>query len=140
SIAIVAAALMAGCSSDYNSTQPSPTATNLTGTWKGTVSNSAGSLDFTTTLTQNGNMASGGATFAGGAVGNGTFTGTTSSTYMSQTFTFTISGTGTVNNVSCTLNLSGSGEATSTTITGTFTGTNSCLGGPTTGTITLTKQ
>jgi len=135
-IVLAAAAILAGC--DNNDTQPGSTTLNLNGMWKGTVSSQAGSFDFTTALTQNGNTVSGNANFASGATGTGMLFGTAANN--GQTFTFTISGSGTVNNVSCTLNLNGSGQATNTMITGSFSGTNSCLPGVTSGTITLTKQ
>lgn len=107
---------------------------NVSGTWKGSTADSTGMLQVTFVLSQNGSSVVGTGTFTGGAKGNGTFTGTLSTT--SNVLSFNIAGSG----AGCTFSSSGSGAVTGNSFSGTYTGANSCVGPLANGVIALTKQ
>ena len=114
---------------------------NLTGTWKGTSTDSSEGGQHIWTLTQSGNAVTGTATIIGSRTGfqatgpvNGTLTG--------QAFAFSFTLTFAAPFQFCTAFASGTLHVTNNTVLdGSYTGGNSCEGGPfTTGTVTLTKQ
>jgi trimeric autotransporter adhesin len=113
--------------------------TNLTGTWKGTGTDSSGSTQFTSVLTQAATAVSGSSTFtSGGATGNGSFTGTVNPA--GTNFTFAVAVSASVGSQTCTINLSGIGQLNGNVLTGTYSGTNSCAGNIANGQFALTKQ
>jgi hypothetical protein len=113
--------------------------TNLTGTWKGSGTDSTGTTQFTSVLTQAATAVSGSSTFtAGGATGNGSFSGTVNPS--GTNFTFAVAVTAAVGTQTCTINLNGIGQLNGNVLTGTYSGTNSCSGNISNGQFALTKQ
>lgn len=113
---------------------------DLTGLWRGTGTDQAGSSTFAVGLTQQGSALTGTATItrSNGQSSGGTFSGTVANVGTTVTFTIVIPGTS--GSRSCTLTLNATAQATTTTLTGTYTGTDSCVGAAGSGTMTLTKQ
>jgi hypothetical protein len=113
--------------------------TNLTGTWKGTGTDSLGSTQFTLTLTQAATAVSGSTTFTtGNATGNGSFTGTVNPS--GTNLSFTIAVTASIGTQTCTINYSGIGQLNGNVLTGTYGGTDSCVGNVNNGQFAVTKQ
>jgi len=113
---------------------------NMTGTWKGTVSDSSGSADLTSVLTQAGATISGTSTlvYTSGTQASGSFNGMVSNT--GSTVSFIVTGSGSGGGATCTVTLTGTGQISNVTFTGSYGGTNSCSGPITFGSMTLTKQ
>src|SRR5579864_1389514 len=113
---------------------------NMTGTWKGTASDSAGSAAITSVLTQTGTVISGTASlvYTSGTQATGSFSGTVSNT--GSTVNFTVTGSGSTGGVTCTLTLTGVGQILNITFTGTYGGSNSCSGAVANGQMTMVKQ
>lgn len=112
---------------------------NLTGTWKGTGTDSLGPTQFTLVLTQAATAASGSTTFTtANATGNGSFTGTVNPS--GTNLTFTIGVTASIGNQTCTINYSGIGQLNGNVLTGTYSGTDSCVGNVNNGQFAMTKQ
>jgi len=112
---------------------------NLTGTWKGTGTDSSGSTQFTAVLTQAATVVSGSSTFTtGDATGNGSFTGTVNPS--GTNLNFTIAVTASVGTQTCTINYTGIGQLNGNVLTGTYSGTNSCVGNVSNGQFAITKQ
>jgi hypothetical protein len=116
------------------------TTLNMTGTWKGTATDSVESAQLTSVLTQTGTTITGTASlvYTSGTQANGSFSGTVSST--GSTVDFTVTGTGSGGGQTCTVSLTGVGQVSNITFTGTYGGTNSCSGQVTNGQMTMVKQ
>jgi hypothetical protein len=136
----VALSLLAAVACGGSNTSPTPTAVNLTGTWKGSGTDVSEGSQFTWVLTQNGSAVTGTTSFLGERSSfnaNGSATGTVSDKTL--TFTFTVSFAPPFQ--FCTATARGSAQITNTSVAGTYTGTNSCDGGPfTSGQFTITRQ
>lgn len=131
----LAALLLAGCGGGRGAASPTvPTATlNLTGTWRGTVSDNSGTAEVTVRLTHSGNALTGSISMIsadGRFTGEGSVAGTLSGTTITFTVTFPrgsyrsslVAGMET-----CSATLSGSGtDVTNAVISGTYTGSNTC--------------
>jgi hypothetical protein len=115
-------------------------ALNMTGTWKGTATDSAGSAQLTSVLTQAGTTISGTASlvYTSGTQANGSFSGTVPNT--GSTVNFTVTGTGSGGGQTCTVTLTGVGQISNITFTGSYGGVNSCSGPVTNGQMTMVKQ
>jgi len=115
-------------------------ALNMTGTWKGTATDSVGTAQLTSVLTQAGTTISGTASlvYASGRQASGSFSGTVSST--GSTVNFTVTGTGSSGGLTCTVTFTGVGQVSNITFTGTYGGTNSCSGPVTNGQMTMVRQ
>jgi hypothetical protein len=113
---------------------------NMTGTWKGTATDSVESAQLTSVLTETGTTISGTATlvYTSGTQANGSFSGTVSNT--GSTVNFTVTGTGSGAGQTCTVTLTGVGQISNITFTGTYGGANSCSGPVTNGQMTMVKQ
>ncbi len=113
---------------------------NMTGTWKGTVSDSSGSAQLTSVLAQTGTTISGTSTlvYTSGTQASGSFNGMVSNT--GSTVSFIVTGSGSGGGATCTVTLTGTGQISNVTFTGSYGGANSCSGPITSGQITLTKQ
>lgn len=115
-------------------------ALNMTGTWKGTATDSAESGQLTSVLTQTGTTISGTATlvFTSGTQASGSFSGTVSTS--GSSVNFTVFGSGSGSGPTCTVTFTGVGQIFNVTFTGTYGGTNSCSGPVTNGRMTLVRQ
>jgi hypothetical protein len=115
-------------------------ALNMTGTWKGTATDSVESAQLASVLTQPGTTISGTASLVdtSGTQASGSFSGTVSNT--GSTVNFTVTGTGSGGGQTCTVTLTGVGQISDITFTGTYGGTNSCSGPVTNGRMTMVKQ
>jgi hypothetical protein len=125
------------------STGPSPPGGfDLTGTWRGTASDSSGPGQMVWQITQSGGSLTGTLTMTDTATnltGRGTITGTIAG----ATVTFAISipaGGFDAPHQTCTAQVSGDAQLASSTLTGSYTGTNSCAGAIVSGQLTLDKQ
>lgn len=111
---------------------------DMTGTWKGNASDSSGSSQITTTLTQNGTAFSGSINAVNnlGVPTNGSFTGTITGSGVTATFSISASDSA----QTCTLTVSGTGQITKTTFTGTYAGNKTCFGPVTNGQFSFVRQ
>lgn len=122
---------------------PSPsTGSSLTGTWRGTASDSSGPGQITWQITQSGTTVTGTLTMTDTATnltGRGSVSGTVSGS--SVTFTMTIPAGGfDAPYASCSAQVSGEAQLASSTLSGSYSGSNSCAGAIASGQLTLDKQ
>jgi hypothetical protein len=139
---LLAAILSAGCG-DELPTEPTNPATDLTGTWRGTIPVNNLSSTMTWTLTHTGTSVTGPVMIAlpsGAVLMNGTVAGTLSGTNLG--YTVTVPPGGVVLLPGCSGQIAGANMvASATTMNGAYSVVNStCAIGLTNGTFTLTRQ
>jgi hypothetical protein len=140
----LACVVLVACSEGGGSNTPtSPTPSGgLTGTWRGTASDSSGPGQMTWQLNQTGNSFSGTMTMTDTATtltGRGSVSGTVSGSNLHFTITIQAGGFDAPYN-GCTAQVDGDAELSATTITGSYSGTNSCAGSVASGQLSLSKQ
>jgi hypothetical protein len=122
-------------------TSPTPSGT-LTGTWRGTASDSSGPGQMTWQITQSGNSFTGTMSVTDTATtltGRGSISGTVSGANLHFAITIPAGGFDAPHG-GCTAQVDGDGELSGTSITGAYNGSNSCAGTVASGQLSLTKQ
>ena len=143
---VVLISTLSACSNSSDSSPPaapsSPTGSSLTGTWRGTASDSSGPGQMTWQITQSGASVSGTLTMtdtATNVTGRGSVMGTVSGS--SVTFTMSVPAGGfDAPHGACTAQVSGEAQLASSTLTGSYSGSSSCAGTIASGQLTLDKQ
>lgn len=123
-------------------TPSAPADSGLTGTWRGTASDSSGPGQMTWQLTQAGGTINGTVTMtdtATGLTGRGSISGTLSGETLRFTLNIPAGGLDAPFG-SCRSEVSGDAQVSGTTMTGSYSGSSSCAGAIASGQLTLNKQ